>query len=288
MSRYSSISILGAGSMGSGVARQALKSHQSVSVWNRTRSKAEALQDDGAAVATTVADAIDAADIVVVLLLNYEVAQQLLWPEADRLEGKTVLNLSTGTAKEAEVWAEWAEQHHISYVDGGILATPDVVGQPDALFLLSGHEKAYDSSRSLLDDLGSHRYFGEAAGTASLYDTALLTAMYGMIFGFLHGSAVVDTADVTAVDVAESLVPFMTSIAQALPHIGAVIDGKNYLTGTEQTIDFTQNALGILAANAKDRGIDSSLVDSFRDIVEKQRAAGHGADDVARTIESFR
>ena len=289
MSTYSaSVSVIGTGSMGSAVARQALDSGHSVTVWNRTSAKTEALHKAGASVASNVADAVDAADIVVVLLLNYDIAQHLLWPEADRLAGKTILNLTTGTSGEAEKWASWAEEHDVAYLDGGILATPDLIGQPAALFLLSGSQTAYDECRSLSESLGTQQYVGEKAGIASLYDTAMLTAMYGMFFGFFHGAAVVESVGVTAADLADSVAPFVTAMTAALPYLAKAIDDRNFVTGTEQTLDFTANALKTIATNARERGIDPSLIDAFRDQVDQQRQAGFGHEDVARTTESFR
>lgn len=289
MSTYSaSVSVIGTGSMGSAVARQALESGLSVTVWNRTSAKTEALQKAGASVAPSVSDAVDAADIVVVLLLNYDIAQQTLWPEADRLAGKTILNLTTGTANEADSWASWAADHDIDYLDGGILSSPDLIGQSDALFLLSGGENAFARCEPLVKELGTTQYLGEKAGTASLYDTAMLTAMYGMLTGFLHGAAVMGTEGISARELAKGVTGFVTAMAGALPHIAEVIDGANYVTGTEQTLDFTANALSVIADNATSRGIDPTLIETFKGLVEKQSQAGYGNEDFARIIESLR
>ncbi|QSB06441.1 NAD(P)-dependent oxidoreductase [Natronoglycomyces albus] len=281
------ISVIGVGSMGGAVAARLIETGHEVTVWNRTASKAEALRERGAVVAEDLAAAIDASELIVILLLNYDIAEQNLWPLAAHLRGKTVVNLTTGTDVQANAWAEWAESHDIAYVDGAIMATPDLIGHDEALLLYSGLASAYDRHLSILEQLGTSQYFGPKPGTASLYDTAMLTGMYTMFTGFLHGAAVVAKDGLTAVDLAAGMSQFLGAMAHALPHVAQVVDSGNFETGTEQTLDFTANALDIIAANASSQDIDTSLLDLLRGMVERQREAGFGQHDFARLALSF-
>ena len=56
------IAFLGIGLMGNHMARNILKAGYSLSAWNRTLSKAEALASDGAQIAQTPAEAVKDAD----------------------------------------------------------------------------------------------------------------------------------------------------------------------------------------------------------------------------------
>ena len=51
------VTLIGIGKMGSGIAKSLLRAGHRVTVFNRTRSRAEALRADGAIVATSVAEA---------------------------------------------------------------------------------------------------------------------------------------------------------------------------------------------------------------------------------------
>ena len=51
------IGLIGLGGMGTGMAKSLLRAGHRVTVFNRTRARAEALQADGATAAATVADA---------------------------------------------------------------------------------------------------------------------------------------------------------------------------------------------------------------------------------------
>lgn len=62
------ITLLGTGLMGAPMARNILKSGFDLAVWNRSRSKAEALSEAGATVHDNVVDAVAGADVVISML----------------------------------------------------------------------------------------------------------------------------------------------------------------------------------------------------------------------------
>ena len=73
------IALLGTGLMGAPMALRLLKAGFAVTVWNRTRTKAEALASEGARVAETPAAAADGADIVITMLENGAVVTDVLF-----------------------------------------------------------------------------------------------------------------------------------------------------------------------------------------------------------------
>ena len=64
------IAVLGTGTMGAGIATNLLKAGLHVSVWNRTRASAQALEGLGAVVADSPAQAVDGADIVLTMVFD--------------------------------------------------------------------------------------------------------------------------------------------------------------------------------------------------------------------------
>ncbi len=75
----SQITLLGCGLMGQPMARRLLQAGHTLTVWNRTRSKAEALAAEGARVADTPAAAVARADAVITMLDNGEVVRQVVF-----------------------------------------------------------------------------------------------------------------------------------------------------------------------------------------------------------------
>src|SRR5258707_15654632 len=73
------LALLGTGIMGFPMASNLLKAGFPVTVWNRTRSKAEPLAAEGARIADTVAAAAAGADLVITMLENGPIVGSVLF-----------------------------------------------------------------------------------------------------------------------------------------------------------------------------------------------------------------
>jgi 3-hydroxyisobutyrate dehydrogenase-like beta-hydroxyacid dehydrogenase len=62
------IAFIGLGNMGSGMARNLIKAGHTLTVYNRTRSRAEELQSEGARIANTPREAAAKAEIAITML----------------------------------------------------------------------------------------------------------------------------------------------------------------------------------------------------------------------------
>ena len=191
------VTVIGLGSMGKALAAAFLKAGHPTTVWNRTAGKADDLVADGAVRAATVEDAITASPLVIVCLLDYPTLHDVLGGAGAALPDRTVVNLTNGTPDQARDTAAWATGAGAGYLDGGIMAVPPMIGQPGSLVLYSGSRPSFDRHARVLDGLGTAQYVGADPGLASLYDLALLTAMYGQFAGASHALAMVgpDHAD---------------------------------------------------------------------------------------------
>ena len=270
--------------MGSALATAAVSSGRDVVVWNRDRAKADALAD--VSVAVSPADAVRAAEVVVVCLLDHASVHAVLDPVAGALRGRHVINVTTTTPAESRELADWAASHGAGYLDGGIMAVPAMIGDRAAEVLYSGEAEVFDARRELLESWGRADYFGPDAGAAALYDLALLAGMYAMFAGFFHGAAMVGTAGVSATDFAARATPWLQAMATGLADFGAVVDSGEYDGPGQQSLHFS-DPRDIVAAS-RDAGVRTDLLDAVRRLVVRQIDAGHGDDGFARVIESFR
>src|SRR5580658_2515873 len=64
------IAFLGIGAMGAPIAGHLLKAGQQLTVWNRSRERAETLAKAGATVASTAAEAVENADVLMTSLYD--------------------------------------------------------------------------------------------------------------------------------------------------------------------------------------------------------------------------
>lgn len=107
------IAFLGIGLMGEPMARRLLQAGYFVTVWNRTLSKAHVLKTAGAQVATTLAEAVSEADIVISMLEAGPVVGQLIGDALPALPSAAIW-IDMSSTQQAE-----ALQFHARLSDAG-------------------------------------------------------------------------------------------------------------------------------------------------------------------------
>jgi 3-hydroxyisobutyrate dehydrogenase-like beta-hydroxyacid dehydrogenase len=113
------------------------------------------------------------------------------------LAGRTVVQLSTGTPREAREIAEWMKAHEIFYLDGAILCGPPDIGTEASQILLSGDEAAYERAGKLIECLGGTvRYPGTNVSAASALDLAWLCESYGRFLAVTHAACLCEAEGV--------------------------------------------------------------------------------------------
>lgn len=280
------VSVLGLGAMGTALAGALVKAGYATTCWNRSPGKADELVAQGAEVAATARDAVLASRLVIVCLLDHASVHEVLDPLSDELAGRTLVNVTTTSPAQARELAGWAAQVGVAYLDGGVMAVPDMIGRPGSSILYSGSAEAFDEYKPLLELWGAGTYFGEDAGLASLYDLALLAGMYVMFAGFAHGAAMVAPAGVTAREFAALATPWLAAMTGAFEGFAAVVDGGDYTVAGQQSLEFS--SLDHLLAASSDQGISTEVVGMVQRLIRRQIDAGHGEESFARIIESIR
>ncbi len=271
--------------MGSQLARTALGAGHPTLVWNRTAARVAPLVEEGVTALATPADALVAA-LIVVCLFDQASVHEVLDPVADRLAGRRLLNLTTTSPEGARELARWAAGHGAEYLDGGIMATPEMIATPQSAILYSGSAAVFEDHRTFLELWGSAEYFGDDAGMASLYDLALLSAMYVMFAGFVHGAAMVGAAGVPAKEFAARTAAWLPALMPAVAEYATVIDGGDYTVPGQQSLYFSD--LTDIVNASRDQGISTEVVDMVQRLIHRQIDAGHGDEGFARIFESVR
>jgi 3-hydroxyisobutyrate dehydrogenase-like beta-hydroxyacid dehydrogenase len=283
-----STTFLGAGAMGSALATAALDAGRPTVVWNRTPHRAKALGERGATAADSVKEAVAGDGAIVACLFDHQSVHGVLDPVADGLSGRTVINLTTSTPNQSRELAAWAAERGITYLDGAIMAVPQMIGGPGSAILYSGSATAFEQHRALLDLWGESSYFGPDAGMASLYDMAMLVGMYTMFAGFMHGAAMVGSEGVSATEFAERQAPFLAAMTGQLAGFAATVDAKDYAGEGQQSLRFTETALASLIQASTDQGVNVEVLKPIHDLVRRQIAAGFGKHGTARVFEELR
>ncbi|GGN85212.1 dehydrogenase [Streptomyces albiflavescens] len=279
------VGVLGLGLMGTALAAAFLKAGHPTTVWNRTPSKTGPLTAQGAIPAETPADAITAGPLTLVCLTTYDDVTELLRPHSTDLTGRTLVNVTNGTPVEARKLASWAEEHGIAYVDGGIMAVPQMIATPAAYILYSGDERAYGKHHSTLAALGGTRWTGTDPGLAALYDLSLLTGMYGMVAGVAQAYALIRSEGIPAGELAPLLKDWLTVMANGLvPGTAHAVDTGRHLTDVS-SLAVSRAAFPGLLHTFADQGIRTELLEPMRELLDRAVAEGYADDGLSRLVE---
>ncbi|MFI7273915.1 NAD(P)-dependent oxidoreductase [Streptomyces sp. NPDC049879] len=270
------VTVMGLGEMGRALADALVTAGHPTTVWNRSAAKADDLVARGAVRAATVEEAVLAGPLVLVCLLDNDVARATLRPAADALRGRTLVNLTNGTPAQAREAESWAADHGAAYLDGGIMAIPSTIATPEAFVLYSGRKAHFEAHRETLEALGAARYLGADTGMAPLYDLALLSAMDMMFEGFFHSVAMATShGDGDAAGFTELLVPWLTSMLRLLPTLAADVDADADAEPVfAQGLDVVLAGARNMARASRDAGVRADHFERSAAALEEQLAEG--------------
>lgn len=283
------VTVVGLGPMGLALAGALLKNGHPTTVWNRTPEKAEDLVARGARLAASVADAVAAGPLTLVCLKDYATLYEVLDPAGDAAAGRTLVNLNSGTPKEAHGAAAWAAERDVTYLDGAVMVPPPLVGDPGSVFLFSGQREVFDAHRATLASLGDPRYLGSDPGLAVLHNAALLGLMYATMNGFLHATALVGSAGVRAAEFADLAVNwFLPTVVDAtLVEQAPDLDAGHY-PGDLGTMHMNLNALEHIALTCEEQGVHTGQPRLMEEIAAQAIEDGHGGSNYLAVYEVFK
>jgi 3-hydroxyisobutyrate dehydrogenase len=169
MAEGTKVAVLGTGIMGAAMARNLLAGGMEVSAWNRSREKAEPLQEDGAEVADSPADAARGADFLLTMLADTDAVEEAVAGDVlpALAEGGVWLQMSTVGEGGTKRLAETANEHGVDFVDAPVLGTRQPAEQGQLVVLASGPEGTRERSQQVFDAVGSKTVWLGEAGAGS-------------------------------------------------------------------------------------------------------------------------
>lgn len=283
------VTFMGLGAMGAALAGCAQKNGYETTVWNRTAAKAEPLVALGARYVANAGDAIAASPLTVICVSDYEASDSLVMSSAEAIRGRTVIQLTTGSAKAArEGRSRLRELGAEAYLDGAIMDYPSGIGSDNTLILASGDLAAFETAEPLMRRLApATKYLGDDPGFASTLDQALLSPLISMIVGTINGAALCEAGGLPLHEFRETIgamIPVMDgAAAQVLRKIEA-----DDLETTEASLDTYAGVFGHMAEAASDGGFSSELPAAFARLFDRAQKRGLGAHDVGALIRVLR
>jgi 3-hydroxyisobutyrate dehydrogenase-like beta-hydroxyacid dehydrogenase len=270
------LTCVGLGLMGSALARALLAAGNRITVWNRSPGRAEALVGLGAEVARSFAEALAASPITLICIDNYASTRVLLETEglAGHLVGRTIVNLTTGTPREAETLSAWVAAQGAQYLDGAILCGPNQIGTKGGEVLFSGDALAWQTAGPLLACLaGKVRNVGPGVGDAAALDLAWLTMTYVKFTGVAHAARICGAQGIDLQAFIELFPddPYACKLAR-------IIKDDTYDQPTA-TLQVWGEALARIQMQARDAGIPSAIPDFIAGYFQRAMDMGLGQQE---------
>jgi 3-hydroxyisobutyrate dehydrogenase-like beta-hydroxyacid dehydrogenase len=139
MERMERIAFLGLGIMGNPMAKRLLAAGYPLTVWNRTASRAEPLQAEGADVAASPAEAVREADVVITMLADPTAVREVIDGIARHLRpGTTLIEASTIGPQALEEVAALLPGS-VALVDAPVMGSADRAASGQLVVLAGGN-----------------------------------------------------------------------------------------------------------------------------------------------------
>jgi 3-hydroxyisobutyrate dehydrogenase-like beta-hydroxyacid dehydrogenase len=166
------VGFIGLGNMGVAMARNLLRAGHSLRVYNRTKSRAEPLEKEGATVANSPAEA-STGDAVITMLANDQAVEETVFGEDGVLgglkKGAAHISMSTITVALSErLRKSHAEAQH-TFIAAPVFGRPDAAAAAKLFIVPAGDKKAVEHFQPLFDAMGQRTFFlSENAPEANL------------------------------------------------------------------------------------------------------------------------
>jgi 3-hydroxyisobutyrate dehydrogenase len=165
------VAFIGTGLLGGSMVEGMLRRGDTVTVWNRTESKARALETFGATVAATPEDAVAAADRVHMTLPDDEVVDRIVAAFKPRLrDGAVVIDHTTTSPRGTAARVAALNGGGVKFLHAPVFMSPQMARDSVGIILAAGPQAVYDEALDTLEAMtGEVWYVGEDGGRAAAY-----------------------------------------------------------------------------------------------------------------------
>ncbi|MES5820684.1 NAD(P)-binding domain-containing protein [Streptomyces sp. RG80] len=287
----SPVTVIGLGPMGQAMTRTLLTAGHPVTVWNRTAGRAAGVVAEGATLAATPAEALEASDLVILSLTDYQAMYDILDGATASLAGRTLVNLSSDTPDRTREAEAWAAGHGATFLTGGVMAPAPMVGTEAAHVYYSGQGQVMEKHRAALTPIGTPKYMGAEPGLAQMMYQAQLAVFLTTLSALMHATAMLGTAGLKAQEVLPELLSSADSIGDMLrageENPGAALDAGEH-PGDLSTVTMMGATADHIVETSTSLGLDLALPLAVQAHYRRAIEDGHGGDNWTRIIDGIR
>ena len=270
------VAFLGTGVLGSAMVEGMLRRGDTVTVWNRTESKARALERAGATVANEAAAAVAGASRIHMTFPDDAVVDSVIEDIERSIPADAVLIDHTTTAPSGTV-ARYGRmrQAAIKFLHAPVFMSPQMARDAIGFLLCSGPQAVYDEVRTALQQMtGEAWYLGDDPGRAAAYKLFGNSMLFVITAGVTDVFAMAKGLGMTPVDALQVFSKFQPgSVIKAR---GEKMARADFAASFELTMARKDVRLMLEAAN----GQPTVVLGPIARRMDEAIADGHGSDDL--------
>jgi 3-hydroxyisobutyrate dehydrogenase-like beta-hydroxyacid dehydrogenase len=171
------VGFIGLGNMGSAIARNLINAGHSLTVYNRTRSRAEAFASSGASAAETPAQAAADAEALITMLADDAAVEDVIFAPGNAIEalpvGSVHISMSTISVGLSRRLAESHRARQQRYLAAPVFGRPDAAAAAKLFIVAAGPSEQIERCRPLFGAMGQKTFVvGEEAQAANVIKLA--------------------------------------------------------------------------------------------------------------------
>jgi 3-hydroxyisobutyrate dehydrogenase-like beta-hydroxyacid dehydrogenase len=262
------IAFIGLGNMGSAMATNLLKAGHTLSVYNRTRTRADALKPLGARVASTPGEAAAGAEIAITMLADDHALESVVFGKGNILDSlpPNAIHVSMSTISVAlsrRLAAAHAERKQ-HYISAPVFGRPEAAAAAKLFIVAAGPAAQIERCRPLFDAMGQKTFIaGDDASGANLMKLAGNFLITAVIEGLAESFALVRKAGLDANMFHEVLTNSLFN-APIYKTYGALINSQKFEpAGFKLPLGLKDNRL--LLAAAEENAVPMPMASLIRD-----------------------
>ena len=180
------VALIGTGLMGRAMAERLLAAGHQLSVFNRSKDKAESLRSAGAEIAASAAEAIQSAICVILTLADAAAIRQVILEGTPRpkLKERTVIQMGTIAPSESIGFKDEVRVQGGDYLEAPVLGSIPEASAGNLLVMVGGSKKQLDRWSDLLQIFGPHPLMIGEVGKASALKLAMNQLIASLTAGF--------------------------------------------------------------------------------------------------------
>lgn len=285
----SDVTMIGLGPLGAAMAHVLVEAGRETTVWNRTAARAEPLVAAGATLAASPEAAVAASPVVIVCVTNYDASDAILRTQQvkDTLEGRVLVQLSTGSPAQARDGEAWISACGGAFLAGHVQAYPREIGQPETSILLSGSDAAFARCEDVMRTLApALSYLGPECGGALVMSLAITLVQFAARCGVMQGLAIAEASGLSRRQMADLAAPHLKRGIDSSFRDAFALDNPAY-EETQAPIRIWKAGFPNITAIVREAGCDPTLVDAFETLLDHAIDLGWHGVGVAALSKSI-